>query len=424
MSSGVLPAFHRSAIHRFNPMQLLQKLIAATATCLLVALASPARGQDLPAPEEAARFRFGPIRFTPVLNITNLGVDSNVFNEADDPKSDTTAVFGPLADYWVKLGRGRLIGQTKLDYFYFREYDTQRSFGTTNRLRLEVPLARLVPFAAGEYTNTRQRTGYEIDARARRTLVGGRAGVDLLLGGRTRLRAVAGAEQNRFSSDDTFLGEALRQRLDRDSNTFGLSVRRDVTPLTTWTVEGEQQHDRFVLSPERDADALRVVTGFEFKPFALISGKALVGYRRFDTTSPAVPDYTGPVASADLGYVLRATRLTARVERDVTYSFEALEPYYLLTDLGFTITQRLTSRWDVVGRAARQVLDYKAVGALTAPGRTDRGRQLGGGVGYHVGEIMRLGLDTEYVSRRSPITNRSYDGWRSGLSITYGMKTP
>ena len=137
-----------------------------------------------------------------------------------------------------------------------------------------------------------------------------------------------------------------------------------------------------------------------------------------------MPDYTGPVASADLGYVLRATRLTARVERDVTYSFEALEPYYLLTDLGFTITQRLTSRWDVVGRTARQVLDYQAVGALTAPERTDRGRQLGGGVGYHVNEIMRLGLDTEYVSRRSPITNRSYDGWRSGLSITYGMKTP
>jgi hypothetical protein len=220
------------------------------------------------------------------------------------------------------------------------------------------------------------------------------------------------------------VGETLGRRLDRDAATFGLSVRHDVTPLTTWTVEGEQQHDRFVQSPDRDADALRIVTGFEFKPFALISGKAVIGYRRFNTASPAVPDYTGPVASADLGYVLRATRVTLRVERDVTYSFEALEPYYLLTNLGFTVTQRLTRGWDAVGRAAGQVLDYKAVGGLTAPERTDRGRQVGGGVGYHVGEIMRLGFDTEFVSRRSPITNRSYDGWRSGLSITYGMKTP
>jgi hypothetical protein len=405
-------------------MHLLQKFIAAIAICLPMTLASPARGQDLPAPEETARFRFGPIRFTPVLTISNLGLDSNVFNEPDDPKSDNTAVFGPLADYWVKLGRARLIGQTRMDYFYFKEYDTQRSFGTTNRLRLEVPLAHLVPFVAGEYTNTRQRPGYEIDARARRTLLGGRAGMDVLLGGRTRVRAVAGKDQNRFSAGDTFLGVSLRERLDRDATMFGLTVRRDVTPLTTWMVEGEQQQDRFVLSPQRDADALRVVTGFEFKPFALISGKGVVGYRRFRTLSAVVPDYAGPVASADLGYVLRATRVTARVERDVTYSFEALEPYYLLTDLGFTLTQRLTTTWDVVGRVARQVLDYKAVGVQTAPDRTDRVRQLGGGVGYHLGEIIRFGVDTEYVSRRSPLTNRSYDAWRSGVSITYGVKTP
>jgi hypothetical protein len=403
-------------------MPVLQKLIAATAICCVIA--SPARGQDAPAPEEAARFRFGPIRFTPVLNITNVGVDTNVFNEADDAKSDVTAVFGPRTDYWVKLGRARVIGETRLDYLYFREYDTQRSFGTTNRVRLELPLVHLVPFVAGEYTNTRQRPGYEIDARARRTLAGARAGFDLLFGGRTRVRAEAGTDRNRFSSDDTFLGVSLRERLDRDSNLLALSLRRDVTPLTTWMVQGEQQRDRFVLSPERDADGVRVVTGFEFKPFALISGKGAVGYRRFTTLSAVVPDYSGPVASADLAYVLRATRVTARVERDVTYSFEALEPYYLLTDLAFSVTQRLTTRWDVVGRAGRQLLDYKAVGLSTAPQRTDRVRQLGGGVGYHLGEIVRLGLDTEFVTRRSPLTDRTYDGWRTGFSISYGVKTP
>jgi hypothetical protein len=167
-----------------------------------------------------------------------------------------------------------------------------------------------------------------------------------------------------------------------------------------------------------------VVTGFEFKPFALISGNGVVGYRRFRTLSALVPDYSGPVASADLAYALRATRITARVERDVTYSFEALEPYYLLTDLTFTVTQRLTTQWDVVGRGGRQLLNYKAVGGSTAPERTDRVRQVGGGVGRHFGEVMRLGFDTEFVSRRSPLTNRSYDGWRTGLSITYGVKTP
>jgi hypothetical protein len=48
----------------------------------------------------------------------------------------------------------------------------------------------------------------------------------------------------------------------------------------------------------------------------------------------------------------------------------------------------------------------------------------GGGVGCHLGEIVRLGFDVDYYTRRSPISNRRYEGWRGGLSITYGIKTP
>ena len=90
-------------------MHVLHKRIAATAICGVIAVAPPARAQDVPPPEEPGRFRFGPIRFTPVLGITNVGVDTNVFNDADDPKEDFTAVFGPRAQYWVKLGRTRVI---------------------------------------------------------------------------------------------------------------------------------------------------------------------------------------------------------------------------------------------------------------------------------------------------------------------------
>jgi len=403
-------------------MPVLQKLPAAIAVCAVIGITS-ARAQEAPAPEDAGRYRFGPIRFTPVLSISNVGVDTNVFNDPDNPKSDTTAVFGPRADYWLRLGSGRLIGQTEVDYFYFREYDTQRSFGTTNRLRLEVPLTRIVPFVEGRYTNTRQRTGYEIDARARRTMAGGRAGLDVMLGGRTIVRGAVERDTHRFSSDDSFLGTSLAERLDRDETLIELSLRRDLTPLTTWVVRGEEQQDRFVRSPARDADSTRVATGFEFKPFALISGQAFVGVRSFRTLSSVAPDYSGPVASADVAYVFRATRIAARVERDVTYSFEALEPYYLLTDLGLTVTQRVTGRWDVVGRGGWQSLDYQAVGPLNTFEHTDRTKQLGGGVGCRVGEVIRLGVDTLFASRQSPLTGRNYQGWRTGFSLTYGMKT-
>jgi hypothetical protein len=40
----------------------------------------------LPDPEQMGRFHIGFIRYTPSLVLSNLGVDTNVFNELEDPK--------------------------------------------------------------------------------------------------------------------------------------------------------------------------------------------------------------------------------------------------------------------------------------------------------------------------------------------------
>ncbi len=82
---------------------------------------------QLPDPEAIGRFRLGFVRFTPSITLTNLGVDTNVFNELDDPKDDFTVSFGPKAEFWSRLGpRGHLYGNVGLDYQYFQEYDSQR----------------------------------------------------------------------------------------------------------------------------------------------------------------------------------------------------------------------------------------------------------------------------------------------------------
>ena len=383
---------------------------------------SAAFAQDVPDPEELARFRFGPIRLTPSITVTSLGVDTNVFNEADDPKQDTTASFGPGLEFWMRMGRAKLSGKSAAEYFYFKKYDGQRSFGTVNEARLELPLNRLAPFVEGRYTNTRQRPGYEIDARARRREVAGRAGADLRVGSRSTIRFAAGRETYRFDSEDSFLGTALSEQLDRDSDSFEVSARQRLTPLTTFAIIAEQRQDRFVFTPTRDADGFRLTPGFEFKPFALLEGSVFAGYRRFHTLESTVPDFGGVIAKADLAYALRATRFQLRLNRDVTYSFEALEPYYLLTDVTLAVTQRITRAWDVVGRGGRQLLDYRAVGPESVP-RTDKLGQAGGGVGYRVGERFRLGVDADHYRRQSVISGRTYQGWRVGGSVNYGVRT-
>lgn len=398
--------------------------IVAIAVSLLGLCAAAPLGAQSPEDDaaEGARFRLGPIRFTPAIAITSLGVDTNVFNTAVDPEQDVTAVFGPKVDYWLRLGRARLSGSSTLDYAYFKEFESQRSFGTTQRLRLAVPLTRVTPFVEGTFTSTRQRPGYEIDARARRQESGGRAGLDLHLTSKSTVRLAAGRAQYRFDANDTFLDQNLSTRLDRDSDVAQVEFRQKLTPLTTFVVAGERQQDRFVYSPQRDADSIRVMPGFEFKPFALIDGSVAVGYRQFDTTSALVPDFEGIVADADLGYTLRATRFTVRTRRDIEYSFEALDPYYVLTDVNGSVTQRITSRWDLVARGGRHRLDYGAVSLDPAGGRVDRGWLAGGGVGLHLGEQLRLGVEAIRYVRESSLAWRQYEAWRIGGSFTYGVK--
>jgi hypothetical protein len=400
----------------------MRALFVSALTCALLAWAVPARAQDTMSPEDTGRFRLGPLRVTPTVQVTNFGVDTNVFNEFEDPKEDVTAAIGPAVDFWMRFGRARVSGKAGLDYNYFNEYESQRYVGTTSAMRVSLPLARFSPFVEGGYTSTRQRPGYEIDVRAERTLGEARAGADLRLGPRTLLTIAGGWQQYRFASEEQFLGTQLSEALDNDSRRAEVTIARQLTPLTSFIVTTEQRQDRFLYSPVRDTDAFKIVSGFDLKPVALISGNIRVGWRQFETLDGVVPDYRGFIAAGELAYALRATRFEFRVRRDIEYSFQEFQPYYLLTDLQLEVVQRVTGRWDVVGRAARQSLDYRVVALAAGNGRLDTGRRLGGGVGYRLGEHVRLGLDVNRDRRTSDVALRKYDAWRVGGSLTYGIK--
>jgi hypothetical protein len=135
--------------------------------CVLFAIGAPAAAQEPEDPFETARFRLGPIRFTPALEISSLGRDSNIFNEADAPKSDTTAALGPTVQVWMRPGNTRLSGRFGAQYLYFGNSEPA-CVEHQQRAAWEFPLARLMPFVSGKYVNSKERQGYEIDSRSRR----------------------------------------------------------------------------------------------------------------------------------------------------------------------------------------------------------------------------------------------------------------
>ena len=392
--------------------------------CVSVAAAAHAAAQEPDDPFETARFRLGAIRFTPAIELTSLGRDSNVFNEADAPKSDTTAAFGPAVQFWMRPGSTRLSGRVGVQYLYFREFRNQRAWNTSNELRWEFPLARLTPFVAGSYENSKERQGYEIDSRSRRRHDSATVGTRLRLSGKTELVGSFARANAKFDENETFLGATLAEQLNRREDRAQLQFRHALTPLTTFVVRSELGRDRFRVSNLRDSDIVSVLPGFEFKPFALISGEAFVGVRRFDALDASLPDHTGVVASVNTMYVRNATRFEVKVVRDLAYSYAPTRPYYGLLDGGLTVTQRLRGSWEVVGRGSRQVLTYRQIGSGPGADRPrDRARILGGGVGYVVGETLRLGLDVNHSTRRSEVEGRrDFDGLRVFGSVTYGVK--
>ncbi|MFI5177695.1 MAG: outer membrane beta-barrel protein [Vicinamibacterales bacterium] len=395
----------------------------------MLALCRPAAalGQDIADnPATAAALHLGPLAVTPHLAIRNVGFDSNVLNAAGEPQPDFTFTFVPGADSWLTVARARVTSRTDAGWVYFQTMTDQRSFEFNEQARLEVLLSRIVPHVAGGYEHTRQRPNLEIDERALRTTVSGLAGITLRFGARTRIDVDAGRKTYRF--DETHVQDAaLALALNRTENTVTGTLRLTLTPLTTLVIKTEDEHDRFEFSPLRNSNSVLFEPGFEFKPFALLSGRASVGYRQFDALGPGVPDYSGPVAAVDLSYTMReTTRFAVSFSRDIEYSYEPTSPYYIQNGGFVSVTQALGPDWDLVGRAGRTSLGYRAIGELgtLAPGvfsRRDIVTTYGVGGGRRVGSKMRIGLDVDRTTRTSVLVGRNYTGFRIGGSATYGF---
>ena len=400
-----------------------QVRVCALAFLFLSGVVSVARAQDDPDPAEAARFRFGALRFTPSIAVSNLGVDNNVFNEAADPKQDTTAAVGPAVNLWLNMGKSRVSGKLSGQYLYYKEYENQRAWNTVNDGQWELPLSRIKPYVNAAWSDVKDRPGYEIDSRVR--LKEQRAGVGsgLRLSGKTELRAGFQRGLFRYDDKDLVVGDQIARGLDRRTDTEVLDFKVRLTPLTTFVTQSTATQERFDNQVFRDANTVAVLPGFEFKPEALISGSAFVGIKHFSSLRDEVQDFTGVVANVGAKYSVRATQFEVRVERDLEFSYQVLQPYYALTDTGLTVTQRITTKWDVLGRSSWQSLAYRNVtSAIDLAERTDHSWQLGTGVGYRVGEVLRIGLDANYFRRDAPDAEyRNYDGLRIGASFSYGL---
>jgi hypothetical protein len=364
------------------------------------------------------------LRVTPTLSLTNLGVDTNVFNASDvnNPQSDFTVTLTPGADVRLRLGRSHVAASIREDLVYYQQFASERSVNGYYKAAIIAPLNRLSLNAGASYLSARDRPGFEIDARSQRTETGEHGGLEVRAFGKTFVSADLQHATVVFDGAARFLGTNLNQELSRAITSADVTVRHQITPVTSLTFQADREDDRFLYASWRDSASTRVMGGVRFG--TRLSGSASVGYRAFEPLAAEVPAFHGLTANADVSLTtVSATRVGVQLIRDLDYSYDTRQPYYLQTGVTVSFTRGLFGPLRGTARGGFQQLAYRGLVGVAAPlpDRTDVVSVFGGSVGYRVAGGVTVSFNVDWQERNSDRAGYSYSGLRYGTSVNYGF---
>lgn len=385
-----------------------------------VPVGAGAQSTSPPSEPGEASIRLGILSIDPRFGVRDVGIDTNVFAEADNPQRDTTATVVTGGDAWVRTGRGRLMFMADAEMVYFAKFSAERALNSRTRAGYEFRFNRLRPFASIATLDAKERPNDEISARVRRNATELRAGFDLRILSKGTARVEWSRERTLFDEAAKFSGRSLRQELSLTTERARLEWQQQLTVLTTFVARAAYERDQFEFAEMRDGENYRVDAGFELGQRALIRGNVFVGYQEFRAKTPGViPEYSGLTANVNVAYSAPTrTRLAAVIDRGLHHSFDPRTPHYRQQGWQTTITQRLAGGWEVQATGGRASQAFSSV--VTAAARTDYLDRVGGGIGYVLDNHTRVSLDVTSINRITSLPGQAFSGISGGLSVTYG----
>ena len=361
----------------------------------------------------------GPVKLAPGITISQIGTDSNVFHEAENPKEDFVASGRPDVSAFMRLRFLTVSAYAGADLNYFKKYESERSVGYAGRARVDLLLSRLFPFVGYGQTQSRERPTSEIDVRANHRQTEKSGGLGFRLSDTSAVYASAGRSTTKY--EEAFEeGIELGQSLNRHTDDLSGGLRTALTPLTSLTLRAGLRQDLFTGDPTRNAES-RYLTGvFSFAPQAWLTGTASLGLQDSKFDDPKVKPFKGLTGSAVLTYpVLEIGKLNFGAARTTEYSFDVTEGYYVSTVFSLAYNQRLRGAVDAQVQGGRTLSDYgRREGSVP---RQDTVDTVSGGLGYNLRNRTRVSLSYEYARRRSEVAAQNYQGRRVFLSWLYAF---
>lgn len=392
--------------------------LACLVVALLTAVGQAAHAQTVEDIRSQATVRAGPLYLRPSFRLERLGMETNVFSHPE-PQRDFVVSVAPRVEAWLPFQRRAVVSTTfTAGADWYAEHAGERSFNPEVRSRIDLPWRRVTLSAGGGWLRTRRRPDFEIDVRSNRFARDVHAGAAVQVLSRLWLDVEARQRVTGFAADAILEGTYLSETLNRRARSAVASLRWRRTALTTFVVESEVRAVRFFRSPDRDNDNLIVTAGAELHPRALVSGSGRVGVRRFRALGAAVEDISRLVADAELSLRLGGnTAATFTAERDISYSFERVSPFFVVNRYGVQMRRILGGRFDLTGRVRRDLYEYQTAGR----GRDVRWNVIAE-VGYRLNPATRVGFEAGYVKADSTTrARRRYDGILLGFVFDYDI---
>lgn len=379
-----------------------------------------------PTPHPLGQLRLGTVSFTPTFRISNVGLDTNVFDVSGVERrpADFTATFEPGVETRLATNRLDARAWTRAAFVYYRKYATEQAVNPTIDLQVDDRLSsHLALYAKGSYGYGKERIGLEIDSRPRTFSQATTAG--LRLGGR-KLKIDLHGLYNKvaFDRNARFLDVDLSHNMDHRTTGGGASVDYALSPYTTLTAGVDEAFDRFGFAPDRDMNSFSTFAGVRFNPRAVISGDAALGYRRSDPQSPRTPSFSGFTPRAGLTYKLSdILSVGAGGERGLDNSFYGDRPYYVFTLYEGSVRLAIFRHFDIGGSLQYTTLEYRrfldAAASLAEPRDIIRMETVN--VGVPINRRFRVGCFVQRWRRLS--AERPYETTRVGLEMTAGPAT-
>lgn len=350
------------------------------------------------------------------------GIDSNVFNTPDQRRQDFTTTLSPKTKVAARIGPTQLTGSGAADFVYFQRTASERSINVDGQVKLSLPTRYFEPYASAGFLRARQRLGFEVDARSLRRERAVSVGTTVRFSPITWIDVVHTVTDVGFDPTAVFLDTSLKEVFNRVTSTSSVSLRRRLTPLTTFGIAVDARDERFTYAPARDSTGVRVAPELEFEPSALVSGRASVGYRSFSGRDASMPAFRGPVASVQLAYTLLTdTRFELRANRDLEYSYEVTAPYYVLSGTAAEMVHALSPMLAVKAHVSRSTLNFQSLAGGGTGNRVEKVTVYGAGFIRKISRDLRVTATADYFRRDSPLSFRQYTGLQAVSSLVYGF---